>query len=157
MFRRSASLAIPHRKSFVAIPSVSLVLLGTRIATSNCRTNRSMKLPSFRHSEDQFLTTNKKGGGRKMGLCFERFLFLTFRGPLASHDSNPYPNRSRIAQHNATKLSRKRQFVHKRFVHNFGDPLPPPSQTSEVMDFLLNFYQKDLKQNCQQTQPKVRN
>ena len=28
MFRRSASLAIPHRNSFAAIPSVSLVLLG---------------------------------------------------------------------------------------------------------------------------------
>ena len=28
MFCRSASLAIPHRKSFAAIPSVSLVLLG---------------------------------------------------------------------------------------------------------------------------------
>ena len=28
MFRRSASLAIPHRKSFAAIPSVALVLLG---------------------------------------------------------------------------------------------------------------------------------
>ena len=28
MFRRSASLAIPHRQSFAAIPSVSLVHLG---------------------------------------------------------------------------------------------------------------------------------
>ena len=28
MFRRSASLAIPHLKSFAAIPSVSLVQLG---------------------------------------------------------------------------------------------------------------------------------
>ena len=36
MFRRSASLAIPHRKSFAAIPSVSLVLRG--------HTNRSVKL-----------------------------------------------------------------------------------------------------------------
>ena len=34
MFRRSASLAIPHHKSFAAIPSVSLVLLG--------HTNRSV-------------------------------------------------------------------------------------------------------------------
>ena len=32
------------------------------------------------------------------------FVFLTFRGPLASHDSNPYPKRSRIARYNATKL-----------------------------------------------------
>ena len=36
MFRRSASLAIPHRKSFAAIPSVSLVLLG--------HTNRTVSL-----------------------------------------------------------------------------------------------------------------
>ena len=36
MFRRSASLAILHRKSFAAIPSVSLALLG--------HTNRSVKL-----------------------------------------------------------------------------------------------------------------
>ena len=38
-----------------------------------------------------------------MGLCFAIFVFLTFRGPLASHDSNPYPNHSRIARYNATK------------------------------------------------------
>ena len=38
-----------------------------------------------------------------MGLCFAMFVFLTFRGPLASHDSNPYPNRSRIARYNVTK------------------------------------------------------
>ena len=36
MFRRSASLAIPHLKSFAAIPSVSLVHLG--------HTNRSVFL-----------------------------------------------------------------------------------------------------------------
>ena len=36
-----------------------------------------------------------------MGLCFATFVFLTFRGPLASHDSNPHPNRSRIARYNA--------------------------------------------------------
>ena len=39
-----------------------------------------------------------------MDLCFATFVFLTFRGPLASHDSNPYPNRSRIARYNATKF-----------------------------------------------------
>ena len=37
MFRRSASLALPHLKSFAAIPSVSLVQLG--------HTNRSVFLP----------------------------------------------------------------------------------------------------------------
>ena len=99
MFRRSASLAIPHLKSFATIPSVSLVQLG--------HTNRSVflshvKLPSFRHFQDQFLTTNKEKCGKKNGPVFAMFAFLTFRGPLASHDSNPYPNRSRIARYNAT-------------------------------------------------------
>ena len=42
--------------------------------------------------------------GEETGLCFAGCVFLTFRGPLASHDSNPYPNRSRIARYNATKL-----------------------------------------------------
>ena len=41
-----------------------------------------------------------------MDLCFARFVFSTFRGPLASRDSNPYPNRSRIARYNATKFPR---------------------------------------------------
>ena len=39
-----------------------------------------------------------------MGLCFAMFVFLTFRGPLALHDSNPFSHRSRIARYNATKL-----------------------------------------------------
>ena len=29
---------------------------------------------------------------------------MIFRWPLAAHDSNPYPNRSRIARYNATKI-----------------------------------------------------
>ena len=37
-------------------------------------------------------------------LCFAMSVFLTLRGPLASHDSNPYPNRTRIARYNATKF-----------------------------------------------------
>ena len=43
------------------------------------------------------LTANKENGEKKTAPCFARFVLLTFRGPLASHDSNPYPNRSRIA------------------------------------------------------------
>ena len=105
MFRRSASPAIPHLKKFAAIPSVSLVQLGHTNRSISCHTNRSVKLPSFRHFQDQLLTTNKEKW-EKMGLCFAMFVFLTFRGPLASHDSNPYPNRSRIARYNATKLRR---------------------------------------------------
>ena len=106
MFHRSASLAIPHRKSFAAIPPLSLDSLGTRIAASNCHANRSVKLPLFRHFQDEFLTTNREKWEKKTGLCFTGFVLLTFRGPLASHDSNPYPNRSRIARYNATKALR---------------------------------------------------
>ena len=104
MFRRSASLAIPHLKSFAAISSVSLVQLGhtnrsvfvvTRIAAWNCP-----RLGTFKTNS---LLPTRRSGGRKMGLCFATFVFLTFRGPLASHDSNPYPNRTRIARYNATK------------------------------------------------------
>ena len=65
MFRRSASLAIPHHKSFAAILSLSLSSLDTRIAASNCHTHRSVKLPSFRHFQDRFLTTNKEKWGKK--------------------------------------------------------------------------------------------
>ena len=44
--------------------------LGTRIATFRCHTNRSVKLPSFRHFQDRFLTTNRKN--RKWAeYCFE--------------------------------------------------------------------------------------
>ena len=44
-----------------------------------------------------------------MGLCFAIFVFLTFRGPLASHDSNPYLDRTRIARYDATKQKRLRE------------------------------------------------
>ena len=42
-------------------------------------------------------------------------MFLTFRGPLASHDSNPYPNRSRIARYKATKLECNKR-VHRKLL-----------------------------------------
>ena len=76
---------------------------GTRIAAFLGHTNRSVKLPSFMHFQVLFLTANRENGEKKTALCFARFVFLTFRGPLASHDSNPYPHRSRIARYNATK------------------------------------------------------
>ena len=80
MFCRSASLAIPHRKTFAATPSVSLVLLG--------HTNRNVKLT---HESEIALGTFKtdsllptrRSGGRKTGLCFAGFVFLAHRGPLA--------------------------------------------------------------------------
>ena len=70
MFRRSASPAIPHHKSFAVIPSVRLALLGTRLAASNCHTNRSVKLASFRHFQDRLLTTDKEKWGKKNGPVF---------------------------------------------------------------------------------------
>ena len=104
MFRSSASLAFPHRKNFAAIPSVSLVLL--------VHTNSSVKLPCKSQREIALVWAlsrpipyyhQGKVGGRETGLCFARFVFFwTFRG--ASHDSNPYPNCSRIARYNATKF-----------------------------------------------------
>ena len=58
---------------------------------------------------------------------------------------------------------RKRQFVRKMFVHNFRAPFPPPHPPSKMMDFLMNFYSKDLKtklrtlsKNCEQTLQKLR-
>ena len=114
MFRRSASLAIPHLKSFAAIPSVSLVQLG--------HTNRNVFLshesqreidPRLGTFKTNSLLPTRRKWGRKMGLCFAMFVFLTFRGPLASHDSNPYPNRSRIARYNATKLTMGNEMITK--------------------------------------------
>ena len=48
---------------------------------------------------------HKKRAFVSQGLCFLMFhlCFLTFRGPLASHESNPHPNHSLIARYNATK------------------------------------------------------
>ena len=74
MFRGSASLAIPHHKSFAAIPSVSLVLLG--------HTNRNVKLShELQRDIALFLALSRlipdyrqgEVGGRKMGqgLCFD--------------------------------------------------------------------------------------
>ena len=103
MFRRSASLAIlqKFRRDTVCLPSApwaheSQCQIVTRIAAWNCS-----RLSTF--TTDSLLPT-RRSEGRKTDLCFARFVFLTFCGPLASHDSNPYPNRSRIALYNATKV-----------------------------------------------------
>ena len=54
-------------------------------------------------------------------------------------------------------LLRKRQFVHKNFVHNFCAPSPPlPKQESDgfPLEFLLKGSQKELRTlspNCEQT------
>ena len=73
MFHHNASLAIPHCKSFTAIPSVSLCSLSTRMAAFRCHMNRSVKLPSLRCFQDQFLTTSRDKGGEKKGrACFAK-------------------------------------------------------------------------------------
>ena len=47
-----------------------------------------------------------------------------------------------------TKNARTRQIVHKMCSH-FWCPLTPHLPNNKVMDFLLNLYQKNLKQNCE--------
>ena len=94
-----------HRQKFrrdtVPLPSApwaheSQRQIVIRIAAGNCPLLGTFKTNS--------LLPTRRSGGRITGPCFARFVFLTFRGPLASHDSNPYPNRSRIARYNATKF-----------------------------------------------------
>ena len=105
MFRRSASLAIPHLKSFAAIPSLSLVQLGHTNRSVSCHTNRSVKLPSSRHFQDQFLTTNKEKWGKKKWACVSQCLcFCRFAGRWHRTIRIRIQNRSRIARYNATKI-----------------------------------------------------
>ena len=95
----SASPAILHRKSFAAIPSVSLVLLGARIAAFRCHTNRSVKLPSFRHFQDRYRTTNWEKWGKKNGHLFRKVcVFHVSRAVCIAR-----------FRYNATKFSRKSQ------------------------------------------------
>ena len=76
MFRRNASLAIPHLKSFAAILSVSLVQLG--------HTNRSVflshesqrEIALVRHFQDQFLNTNKGEVGEEKLACVSQCLYF---------------------------------------------------------------------------------
>ena len=111
MFRRSASLAIPHRKSFAVIPSVSLVLLGhpqrfsvTGIAARNC--------PRLGTFETDALLPTRRNRGKIRAFVSQGLCVLTFRGPLASHDSNPF----RIAanSHDTMPLRRKRERERER-------------------------------------------
>ena len=67
----------------------------TRIPAWNCP-----RLGTFKTNS---LIPTMRNWGKDTGLCFARFVVLTFRGPFASQDSNPCPNRSRIARYNATK------------------------------------------------------
>ena len=100
--------ACSSKVSRAAIPSVSLVQLG--------HTNRSVFLSHKSQRETALVYAlsrpipycpTRRSGGRKMGLCFTICVFLTFHGPLASHGSNPYPSRSRVARYNATKVPKK--------------------------------------------------
>ena len=76
VFRRCASLAIPHRKSFAAVPFFPLVLVGhTNRSVCRCHTNSSMKLPLFKRFQDRFLTTNREKWEQN-GASFRKVLFL---------------------------------------------------------------------------------
>ena len=93
----------------------------TRIAAWNCPCLGTLKTDSW--------VPTGRSGENKAGLCFARFVFLTFRGPLASQDSNPYPNRSRIARYNATKFGKCYQTNSKSFqigngIGNFPKVIP---------------------------------
>ena len=127
-----------------------------------------MKLPSFRHFQDRFLTANKEKWGKDMALCFARFVFLTFRGSLASHDSNPYLTCSRIARY-TMPLSSSAPWTHEsqRFwchanrsvkLHSFGHfldvPIPDYQQGEvdlfrKVLVFDVSKGQKKAKNNFQ--------
>ena len=106
MFRRSASLSIPHLKSFAAIPSVSLVLLG--------HTNRSVFLSHESQREialvealsrpipyyQQGEVGEEKWACVSQCLCFGRFagrwhrtIRIRIRIAAASHDTMPLRSR----------------------------------------------------------------
>ena len=86
MSRSSASLAIPHRKS-------------------RCHTNHSVKLSSFRHFQDRFLTTNREKRGEKNRPLFRKV--CVFDG-FAGRWHCTIRIRSRIARYNATEVNRWR-------------------------------------------------
>ena len=75
---------------------------------------------------------------RKTGLCFTRFVFLTFRGPMASHDSNPYPDRSRIARYNATKLGIASRILYKLLLGENSTQSPKQDFVCRVAQKLAN-------------------
>ena len=78
MFGSSASPAIPQRKSFATIPSVSLVLLGhTNRNVSVSHESQRELLSSFRHFQDRFLTANKeKLGENERDLVSQGWFFF---------------------------------------------------------------------------------
>ena len=178
MFRRSASLAIPHRKSFAAMRSVSISTFpvlpfldfsvlprknlkftkeffslpnpqnpwkrqrkyqnnqGNSLPKINqgnpknqgkegqgCAhesqsfgvTDRSVKSPSFRHFQDEFL--NYHSGKHKRDLV-RRFGFLTFPRPFALHDSNPY--RIAAGSHDTMPLSWRSRLKLSRSILKFS-------------------------------------
>ena len=95
-FRRSASLAIPHRTSFTAKTSVFRVHLGHM--NRNASVSHELQLGVALVQPLSRLTLAYQHGEVKKSLCFAEFEFLTFHGLFASHDLNPYPTRSCIAR-----------------------------------------------------------
>ena len=80
----SDSVSQKFRRDTVRLPSAPS---GTQIAAFRRHTNRSVKLPSLRHFQDQVLTIDREKREKKKGLCFAGFVFLTFR--VRSHPGKP--------------------------------------------------------------------
>ena len=95
IFRHNASLAIPHCKSFAAIPSFTIVLPG--------HTNRNVSLSH--ESRHEIALVYHREVGEKKAFVWQGLCFWHFAGHSHREDSNPNPNRNRIARYNATKRS----------------------------------------------------
>ena len=103
-FRRSASLAIPHRTSFAArycqrFPECTL---NTQIATFFSMTyelqrETALIRTTFRHFQDQFLTTNRKKWGEKQAFVSQALGFWRF----AARSHRTVPNISESQPHRA--------------------------------------------------------
>ena len=83
----------------------------TRIGAWNCP-----RLDTFK--TDSWLPT-MRSGKNKRGFV-RKFWFLTFRGPLAAHDSNLHPNCNLIARSNAIKVGGLFPFYLRCFFFVFG-------------------------------------
>ena len=104
MFRRSASLAIPHHKRFAAILSVSVVLLGhMNRNVFSVHTHRSVKLPLCRHFEDRFPDYQQGEVRETNGPLFRKVCVFDVERAIGIARFKSVSDRSRIARHNATK------------------------------------------------------
>ena len=101
--------------------SQGISAVGLSFACFNCRDNRH-SLPTFHRKEITHLEAVE--------------IMILQESGKNRHRNLREPFKSFV--HSSPDCYRKRQFVHKTFVHNFGAPLTPPLPTSKVMDFDLN-------------------